>query len=60
MKATKLYILRRKNGSIILSSERIDVAAEGRYLLGGEIEKIYYDPQTGRKVDPPEPDAVEV
>lgn len=60
MEALKLYILRGEDGKVITSSERADAVMEGKYLYGGKIEKIYYDPRSGRRVPDPEPTAVEI
>lgn len=60
MTTLKLYILRGEDGKVITSSERADAVMEGKYLYGGKIEKIYYDPRSGRRVPDPEPTAVEI
>ena len=60
MTTLKLYILRWEDGKVITSSERADAVMEGKYLYGGKIEKIYYNPRSGRRVPDPEPTAVEI
>ena len=60
MEALKLYILRGEDGKVITSSERSNVVMESKYLYGGKIEKIYYNPRSGRRVPDTEPSAVEI